>query len=82
MSYTKYTTWADNVKNCRIDETRAVMVSDDSSDVEFCTFEAGLIISRLGIDDKTVSLHQCGRWHWISFEQESDAIAFKIVWEQ
>ena len=82
MTYTRLTTWADNVKNCHIDESRAVMISDEPFNADFIAFEAGIKVSRLGIKDKTFMLKHCGKWHWIDFDNESDAIAFKLVWEQ
>ena len=72
-------TWDDNVKNCSIPIERSVMISDDKFNAEWCALEAGVILGTLDIDK--YKMQHCGVWHWLEFENEEDAVAFKLKWE-
>ncbi len=70
--------WDYNVKNCDIPVERSVMISENAYDAEWCALEAGIIIGSLNISG--YDMHYCGKWHWIEFEKEEDAVAFKLKW--
>ena len=72
--------WDNNVKNCSINVERAVIVSDDLFDHAWKIFEAGKIIGNLGFEEKS-TMHHCGKWYWLEFNETEDAMAFKLKWD-
>ena len=71
--------WDYNVKNCNVPVERSVMISELIFDAEWVALEAGVILGKLDI--KEYDLHHCGKWYWIEFKNEEDAVAFKLKWE-
>jgi len=72
--------WDNNVKNCNIDESRAIMISEEPTEYEYDSFNAGVIIGDLGLSTKKVTMCSCGKWLWLTFDNEEDAVAFKLRW--
>lgn len=72
--------WDYNVKNCSVPVERSVMISCDSfNNTEWIALEAGVILGKLNITE--YNLHRCGKWRWLEFVKEEDAVAFKLMWE-
>ena len=72
--------WDNNVINCSIDETRAVMIADEQFDYEWAALEAGIIIGGLEIPRENVEMSSCGKWLWLTFIDAETAMAFKMRW--
>lgn len=73
--------WEYNVKNCNIPVERSVMVCDQTEDYPWAGLAAGFLLSDLKIEKEKLELYRCGRWIWIQFENISDAVAFKLLWD-
>ena len=73
--------WKNNVQNCNIDESRCVMISDDLFEAENKALEAGLLIGRMELEKQFIGMSSCGKWHWLEFENQESAVAFKIMWD-
>lgn len=73
--------WDNNVDNCNIDESRTVMIGDDTADYEYVALEAGIIIGEMGIRSNTITMSSCGTWLWIVFDSPEMAMAFKLRWK-
>ena len=74
--------WEYNVKNCHIPVERSVMIGDEMGDHAWEALEAGYLLSELGIKKEKAGLHGCGKWVWLQFDDVSDAVAFKLLWEE
>lgn len=74
-------TWENNVKNCKIDLSRAILLSDSMYHATFKTFEAGQIIEEIGFNKETTKLCNCGRWYWLEFASTEEAMMFKLRWD-
>lgn len=74
--------WEYNVKNCNIPVERSVMINDCPYDHPWLAQDAGYLLSKLKIDKEKAVLHECGRWIWLQFDDISDAVAFKLLWEE
>lgn len=72
-------TWDYNIKNCNIPIERSIMISEDKFNAGGHALEAGTILGNLNITE--YEMHHCGKWYWLEFEKEEDAMAFKLKWE-
>lgn len=74
--------WDNNVENCNIPIERSIMISDEMHGGAWEALEAGYLLSDLKIEKEKAGLHGCGKWIWIQFDNVSDAVAFKLLWEK
>ena len=74
--------WENNVKNCKIPTERSVMIDDSVHTDSFRCLHAGTILGKLGLDESKFNILACGKWHWLEFTTQEDAMAFKLLWEE
>lgn len=72
--------WDNNVQNCNINLEKSIMISDDAHRAMYDTMKAGIILGNLNIEDDQYQLCLCGKWYWLEFNNEEDAVAFKLKW--